>query len=370
MIALRNATGIVELRQYTLKPGRRDELIELFEREFVEPQEAAGMSLLGTFRDARNPDRFVWLRGFADMESRKQALTDFYCGAVWQAHRDAANATMIDSDNVLLLHPTNVILSVAPEGREVEGEASRKVRPPLLALTYLDGAQPDVDAIERNGGTIVASFETETSPNTFPRLPVREDVRAIVLLTSGILPENVPGHVATDVVELVPTRRSRMQPAFTGKPHDFCFLNGTWTVTHRKLRERLRNCDDWETITGDCRHDSWCDGVVSVDEFDFPATRSKGCSIRNLDVAAARWTIHWTTSCAGTLFPPVHGGFDGDRGEFYGTDVENGVPVLARFIWSGRTTGNPRWEQAFSTDRGRTWETNWIMEFAERRDSK
>lgn len=358
MIAHRNATGVVELRQYTLQPGRRDELIELFEREFVETQEAVGMELLGTFRDARRDDRFVWLRAFTDMDARKRALTDFYEGPVWQTHRNAANATMLDSDNVLLLRPNGIV------------QVPSKVCPPLLALIYLNGVEPDIDAIEKAGGSIVASFETETSPNTYPRLPVREDVRAIVLLTSGIAPENLPNPHPVDVVELVPTKRSRIQLAFTGKPHDFCFLNGEWTVTHHKLRERLRSCGEWETFTASCRHDSWCDGVVSVDEFDFPATRSKGCSIRNLDVAAQRWTIHWTTSRAGILFPPVHGGFDGDRGEFYGTDVESGAAVLARFVWSGRTTGSPRWEQAFSIDGGHTWETNWIMEFTSRRASE
>src|SRR5262245_38793908 len=96
---------IYELRQYTLHPGRRDTLIELFEREFVESQEAVGMRLVGTFRDLDDADRFVWVRGFPDMESRRQALTDFYHGPVWRAHAAAANATMIDSDDVLLLRP-------------------------------------------------------------------------------------------------------------------------------------------------------------------------------------------------------------------------------------------------------------------------
>src|SRR5213082_1172039 len=96
---------IVELRQYTLHPGKRDVLIDLFDREFVESQEALGMKVIGQFRDLDNPNRFVWLRGFRDMPSRAQALTDFYGGLVWKAHREAAIATMIDSDNELLLCP-------------------------------------------------------------------------------------------------------------------------------------------------------------------------------------------------------------------------------------------------------------------------
>src|ERR1043165_9345700 len=96
---------ILELRQYTLHPGKRDTLIDLFDRTFVDPQEDAGMRVLGQFRDLDDPDRFVWLRGFPDHASRAARLESFYSGPIWKAHRDAANATMIDSDNVLLLRP-------------------------------------------------------------------------------------------------------------------------------------------------------------------------------------------------------------------------------------------------------------------------
>ena len=46
---------VVELRQYTLYGGQRDTLIELFEREFVIPQERLGLRLLGQFRDLDDP---------------------------------------------------------------------------------------------------------------------------------------------------------------------------------------------------------------------------------------------------------------------------------------------------------------------------
>src|SRR6267142_1534331 len=106
---------IVELRQYTLHPGKRHLLIDLFDREFVEPQEALGMRVIGQFRDLDNRNRFVWLRGFSDMSSRARALEDFYGGPVWKAHREAANATMVDSDNVLLLRPAHPISGFSRE---------------------------------------------------------------------------------------------------------------------------------------------------------------------------------------------------------------------------------------------------------------
>ncbi|MGW4610216.1 NIPSNAP family protein [Streptomyces sp. NPDC004532] len=95
--------SIVELRQYTLHPGARETLIELFEREFVIGQQSVGITVGGRFRDLDDPNRFVWLRAFPDMTRRRRSLEAFYTGPVWREHREAANATMIDSDDVLLL---------------------------------------------------------------------------------------------------------------------------------------------------------------------------------------------------------------------------------------------------------------------------
>lgn len=170
---------IVELRQYTLHRGRRDALIELFDRAFVEPQEAAGMRVIGQFRDLDDPDRFVWLRGFAAMEPRRQALEAFYGGPVWAAHRDEANATMLDSDNVLLLRPARAGGGFALPPRQ-DGAAAGVI---VAAIHYVDAAlvPPFVDFFEHvvqprlaaDGAAVLASFVTETAPNTFPRLPVR-----------------------------------------------------------------------------------------------------------------------------------------------------------------------------------------------------
>ncbi|HEX3452333.1 MAG TPA: NIPSNAP family protein, partial [Solirubrobacteraceae bacterium] len=85
------AFALVELRRYVMRPGRRDELIALFERKFVEPQEASGMIPLGHYRDRDRDESFVWLRGFPDAETRAAALASFYGSPVWRANRNAAN---------------------------------------------------------------------------------------------------------------------------------------------------------------------------------------------------------------------------------------------------------------------------------------
>jgi hypothetical protein len=183
---MQTPSPIIELRQYTLHPGRRDELIELFDREFVETQEAVGIQVIGQFRNLDDPDQFVWLRGFNDMSAREQSLKAFYGGPVWKAHREAANSTMIDSDNVLLLslaHPTSGF-SLENEHRLPLGSGA--VRDGFVAATiyYFDApvksdfisyfentVQP---ALMEAGAKILAYFATEDSPNTFPALPVRE----------------------------------------------------------------------------------------------------------------------------------------------------------------------------------------------------
>lgn len=180
---------VVELRQYTLHAGRRDELITLFDREFIESQTAVGARVIGQFRDLDDPDRFVWLRGFADMERRREALEAFYGGPVWQAHRGAANSTMLDSDNVLLLRA-----AAAEGGLEIQTPrpgASRGVF--TAAIHYLDDALLPAFAaffearlrpmIEADGAPVWASFVTETSANSFPRLPVRTTERVFVWLS-------------------------------------------------------------------------------------------------------------------------------------------------------------------------------------------
>lgn len=176
--------NVVELRQYTLYGNRRDELIELFEREFIEPQNDAGARVIGTFRDLDDPDRFVWMRGFDNMDARRNALTTFYSGPVWHAYRKAANETMLDSDNALLLRPigeglaTSVDNSTAGIWTLTTYDLAR-TQPADFAECFTKRLEPHLISL---GATPAATLTTETSPNSFVQLPVREDQNVFVWL--------------------------------------------------------------------------------------------------------------------------------------------------------------------------------------------
>jgi NIPSNAP len=190
-----SGSGVVELRRYALHPGARETLIELFEREFVETQDAVGLRVLGTFRDVDDPDSFVWLRGFADMEARGSGLPTFYGGPVWAEHKDAANATMIDSDNVLLLRPlddhSRLDLDHAqrpPVGASSAGRgvASLTICPldPSRLEEFCDFFGETIEpALREAGANVRARFVTEHSANNYPPLPVREGEEFFVWLS-------------------------------------------------------------------------------------------------------------------------------------------------------------------------------------------
>lgn len=352
--------AVIELRHYTLHPGRRDELIDLFEREFMEPQQRAGISLRGLFRDPENPDAFIWIRSFPDMESRRAALTAFYDGPVWQKHRNAANATMIDSDNVLLLRGDEKFAGIAAGSLY----CAIYLSPDQEALStfetrFKSALQP---ALQARAVNIIATWRTANEPNTFPRLPVRENEHAMVVLATAPDATALQSTHPAQLIELTPTEKSPLQTRFQGSRQDFQFLKGNWNVHHRIRAKRLQDCNDWIERSATARGDVLLDGIVSVDEIGV-ADRGTGCSFRHLDLARNRWSIYWTNSLTGKLFTPVHGGFENHRGEFYGYDTEGATDVFVRYLWTETNTPTPQWQQAFSTDGGQTWETNWIMQF-------
>jgi len=209
------ASPVVELRQYKLKPGKRDTLVDIFDGRLIEGQEDAGMTIIGQFRDLDRPDMFVWMRGFDGMDARKNALAAFYGGPVWAAHSNAANATMIDSDDVLLLKPawpgTGFDLSGTPRaGLTADQKSSRNRLLAGIVVIQIHHLRPAAETIFANrfetemaqlmtapGARLLAAFVTEHAENSFTRLPVRAGENVFISVIGFDSAETHARHEAT-----------------------------------------------------------------------------------------------------------------------------------------------------------------------------
>jgi hypothetical protein len=198
------------------------------------------MTLIGQFRDRGRPDHFVWLRGFPDMVRRHQALEAFYGGPIWTRHREQANATMLDSDDVLLLRParpdtTFRVSARGPSATSHEGNAATVLAgiyelPQPADDTVVSLFEHDVVPILRgNGVELQAVFVTESARNTFTRLPVREGENVLVwfgTVETRQGPENWRGRIvdasrlgqgSMALLELEPTSRSLLGRAHSSR---------------------------------------------------------------------------------------------------------------------------------------------------------
>ncbi len=150
-------------------------------------------------------------------------------------------------------------------------------------------------------------------------------------------------------------------------PSDFDFFIGEWNVAHRRLKVRLAQCTEWETFSGYTVVKKILGGFGNVDDnlLHLPSGTYRAATLRSYDAKTKNWSIWWLDArTPGALDVPVVGTFDGGVGIFIAKDTFEGKPIVVRFMWSIPQSDSPKWEQAFSQDGGKTWETNWIMEFS------
>jgi hypothetical protein len=146
---------------------------------------------------------------------------------------------------------------------------------------------------------------------------------------------------------------------------DFDFWMGDWKAHHRRLRARLKGSTAWEEFEGTSVARKLLGGIGNIDENVMQRASGplEGVTLRLFDPTTRQWSIYWADSVSGILQPPMIGRFENGRGEFYAQETFEGRSIFSRFIWSQITPTSCRWEQAFSADGGKTWETNWEMEF-------
>ncbi len=148
--------------------------------------------------------------------------------------------------------------------------------------------------------------------------------------------------------------------------HDFDFLFGSWRVQHRRLKERLAKSTQWVEFDGTCVTQPLRGGLGNVEDnvLNLPEGSYRGVGLRSFDSKSKTWAIWWLDSRRPhVLDVPVVGGFEKGVGTFVANDTFAGKPIQVRFQWSHIAANACRWQQAFSPDAGKSWETNWVMEF-------
>lgn len=146
---------------------------------------------------------------------------------------------------------------------------------------------------------------------------------------------------------------------------DFDFYTGIWKVHNRRLRERLKGSQEWEEFEGVSVARKVLGGLGNMDEITLERESGlvRGMTLRLFDPKMRQWSLYWADSVnAWNWHLPQIGAFKDGRGEFYAHEPFEGRHIFSRYIWSGISATSCRWEQAFSADGGRTWETNWIMD--------
>jgi hypothetical protein len=155
-------------------------------------------------------------------------------------------------------------------------------------------------------------------------------------------------------------------PAAAGDgQHDFDFNFGVWKTHVSRLLDpfgtRRRAEYDGVSVVSKV----W-GGRASLFELEVhgPAGDIEGAGLRLYSPQSGQWNLNWTSSRDGQPQPTMYGRFVAGRGEFFDHEVIDGRSVLTRNTFSDIKPDFARFEQAYSTDGGRTWEANWVMTFA------
>ena len=167
----------------------------------------------------------------------------------------------------------------------------------------------------------------------------------------------VPGLIAVD--------RARATDSTPHIPRDFDAFLGQWRVRHRRLKQRLVGSNDWEEFDGTSRWQLILGGSANFNEsvVQRAGETVQSLGLRAYDAKTGAWT-DWSLSGRDPTKITVDGvgRFANGIGTFFADDTFADKPIRVRGIFTPLTPSSIRWEQAFSPDGGRTWETNYVME--------
>lgn len=160
--------------------------------------------------------------------------------------------------------------------------------------------------------------------------------------------------------------QTRSDVAAVDGRHDFDFLFGHWSIRNRRLRNPLSGSTEWYEFASTSTEAPLLGGLGNLEEYNAPEAPGgaiHAVAVRLFDVTSRKWSIYWSTVGSGAFSIPTVGSFKVGVGHFYDHEAYKGRPIVVRFTWARISDTHCRWEQAFSADDGRAWETNWIMDF-------
>jgi len=176
--------NVIELRNYLLKTGKRDEFIQYFKDHFVHSQNEMGVYTPGLFKIKNEENRFFWLRGFDNMEQRSGFLPAFYGGEVWEKFGPAANDMMLEWHDVYLANPLLNNQNGFPVNRGffvIDYYKAKDDQHNNLVNLFTNEY---ISFLHQNNIKDVTLWVSEMEENDFPRLPVYQDKNLLIVITA------------------------------------------------------------------------------------------------------------------------------------------------------------------------------------------
>jgi len=187
---------------------------------------------------------------------------------------------------------------------------------------------------------------------------------AIIVISLVYHPDKAFGHseVSNSSRSSVSSSGKSTSPQEADGKHDFDFEFGTWKTHLTRLLHPLTGSTTWVEYEGKTVVRKLWNGRANLVELDVdgPKGHIEALSLRLYNPQSHQWSLNFANRNDGALSQPTIGEFKSGRGEFFDQETLNSRAIFVRFTITDITPDSCRFEQAFSDDGGKTWETNWI----------
>lgn len=153
--------------------------------------------------------------------------------------------------------------------------------------------------------------------------------------------------------------------------NDFDFLLGQWKVMNFRLKRWLKNCREWEEFESfhEERRLTSGPGTVALHQYIKDQVPYERSVLRSYNEKFDFWKIDRLDERTSLVMNPLTGTFWENKGSFISHGYVGLRDVLVHVEWTKICKTFASWEQALSKDGGKTWETNWVMEFHKKVES-